>query len=630
MTFPSSSRCPSILMVPGWAALIATVVLSGCGGGSGESVPVACNDDLKTSFKSDSNTSVLLVKEFKKGEELKLSNSSAPTAPATFVTAPSDVCLVKLLVGPGKSGAAGAPSTSPGIGIEVWLPPARTSDSSQQAWNEIVRAYGNGGWAGGYQADPTRLYAGNTSTNNSGFVMHMAALKSGYVVSTTDNGHGRPGNGSFTLNEDGSVNTVLWHDFAERSLLEQAEKTKALVKHYYGKTQRYAYFDGFSTGGRQGYKLAQNYPQAYDGILAGAPAFNWSRFITAELYPQIVMQHELGAPIAAAKLNAVSGAAVTSCGGASLGFLMEPLTCRYDPTLDASALCNGEAGEGGVVGTNTNVSTCVTAAEAKVINRIWYGQTRDGTYADPSLDNAGTSASLSSNHLWFGLTRGSNLTALAGANPFPISSVQVALELLDPSIAQAGVLTNASGASLGKDGWRSLSYADLGKAFDQGLALQPAFSNINTDSTDLSELRDRGAKIISYHGMADQLIMPQGSIQYFERLSAAMGGVAEVQKFNRLYLIPGLGHDGAFNNSASIDPATGVNTLSAKVPMPQSATGRDEMFSALRNWVEKNQAPGRIEVSSSNASISMPICVYPQKAVLTGGDPTQASNYACQ
>src|SRR6267143_1787567 len=78
---------------------------------------LTCDDTLKNDFQPDSLTTVLLVKAFNKGEALTL---STPT-PATPV-AGNDVCVVKLLVGPGSSGPAAAPSTSPGIGIEVWLP----------------------------------------------------------------------------------------------------------------------------------------------------------------------------------------------------------------------------------------------------------------------------------------------------------------------------------------------------------------------------------------------------------------------------------------------------------------------------------------------------------------------------
>ncbi len=115
----------------------------------------------------------------------------------------------------------------------------------------------------------------------------------GSVVGTTDTGHAI-GNGSFAMNPDGSIDTALWEDFSERSLHELAIVTKALAKGYYLKAQTYAYWDGCSTGGRQGYKEIQNNPTDYNGYLVGAPAFNWTKFITTELYPQIVFQRDLG------------------------------------------------------------------------------------------------------------------------------------------------------------------------------------------------------------------------------------------------------------------------------------------------------------------------------------------------
>ena len=78
------------------------------------------------------------------------------------------------------------------------------------------------------------------------------------------------------------------------ALHELAIKTKALTAAYYLKTQKYAYWEGCSTGGRQGYKIIQNHPDDYNGYFVGAPAFNWTKFITAELYPQIVYQRDLG------------------------------------------------------------------------------------------------------------------------------------------------------------------------------------------------------------------------------------------------------------------------------------------------------------------------------------------------
>lgn len=525
-------------------------------------------------LRIDAQTRVIAVQSFKAGEDVRLANSPAPHTQTAV-----DVCMVKLLVGPGNPGPANAPSTSPGIGIEVWLP-------ARDQWNQIIRSYGSGGWAGGYYSDPTRI--GQTGAGNALF---LGAVQKGYAVSGTDHGHGGTVSGrnaSFAMNPDGTINTVLWRDFAERSLLEQSLKTKAVVQAYYGKAHSKAYFDGFSTGGRQAYKLAQKYPEQYDGILAGAPAFNWTRFITAELYPQIVMQQDLGRPLPAAKLQAASAQAVRACGGdrAVWGFLLDPLACAYNPARDAAALCKGESGEAGVQGASPQ-STCLSLKEARAINKIWYGITRDGRAPDPAQDNAGTgTTSPSQGQLWWGLTRGTDLTALAGEQaPFPISSQVVALSLSNPRVAQKGMFNNATGNA--DDGWKTLSYANLATAFDRGLAMQPQLSDINTDSPDLTAVRQRGAKVLSYHGLSDTLIMPQGSLNYFERLVQRMGGLDKVQEFNRLFLIPGLGHTGSFNQTGSIGP-NGQVTAVSQVPLPQPATGRDELFNALRNWVENN------------------------------------------
>jgi hypothetical protein len=613
---PSNATWPRIAALVAVAA--ATILQVSCGGSdSPASTPtaLACDDGIKTAFKPDASTTVLLVKAFKQGDPVALSGTPASPTPQT---APADLCLVKLMVGPGNPGPAGAPSTSAGIGIEVWLPTAAK-------WNDRIRTYGSGGWAGSAQSAVTLIGGGGDGND-----LHVAAAGKGYVVATSDHGHaavaGQPGalSASFAMKPDGTVNTVLWKDFAERSLHELAVKTKALTKLYYGKAHKYAYWDGFSTGGRQGLKLAQVYPEDFDGILSGAPAINWTRFITNELYPQVAMQRDLGAAISGAKLNAVTGASVAACGGGTLGFLLDPYACRYDPTKDASALCNGVAGNGGATGTNTNTTNCVNLAEATLINKIWYGQTADGSVPDPAADNAAGPNLASTNQLWFGLTRGTFLGLLAGdasgpfgglGGPFPIAADQVALELQDPSIGSP-LFTNAVGNGAGN--WRNLTYAGLTVAALQGLVLQQQFANINTDNPDLTAFNNRKGKLILYHGLADNLIAPQGSDNYYGRVSTTMGGTAETQKFFRYYHVPGLAHSGRLEASAN-------------VPVPQSALGRDEMFLALQTWVEGGTAPGRIDVSSSDSSVSLPMCLYPQKIAYSGtGSALAAASYACQ
>ena len=588
------------------ASIGLALAIGGCANVGQPATGMACNDKIKSAYRADDNTTVLLVKLFESGEAIALANS--PRTPAPPI-ATSDLCLVKLVVGPGNPGPAGAPSTSAGIGIEVWLPSAAN-------WNQRIRAYGNGGWAGSAEADPANIASGGDGT-----AVHVAAAGKGYAVVTSDHGHaavpGQAGaiSSSFAMLPDGSINTRLWNDFSERSLHEMADKTKSLVKLYYGKSQRFSYWDGYSSGGRQGLKLAQIFPNDFDGILVGAPAINWTQFITNELYPQIAMIRDLGKPIPGSKIAAATTAAIHACGGAALGFLTDPYSCRYDPSKDASALCVGAAGSGGVIGKNSDAASCLKPAEAALINKIWYGQTSSGTAPDPALDNASGPNLSGSDQLWFGLTRGTDLSGLAGASEFPIASDQVGLEMQNPALASAFFMnTKGNGANQ----WKNLGYSDLTLAAFQGLALQPEFSNINTDNPDLSAFKARHGKMILYHGLVDNLIAPQGSDNYYHRVMSRMGGLSVVQTFFRHYHIPGLSHAGLFQGPSNF-------------PAPQSALGRDEMFQALQTWVEQGTAPASIKVTSPDGTVSMPLCVYPQKVKHSGSNlVTTTDSYSCQ
>src|SRR5947208_7345685 len=133
------------------------------------------------------------------------------------------------------------PSSDSDIKIEVWLP--------MGTWNGKYQAVGNGGWAGviSYSA--------------------MAeALARGYATSSTDTGH-VGGSGSFAL---GHPEKLI--DFGWRSEHEMAVKSKAIIEAFYGSGPRLSYWNGCSTGGRQGLQEAQRFPGDFDGIIAGAPA----------------------------------------------------------------------------------------------------------------------------------------------------------------------------------------------------------------------------------------------------------------------------------------------------------------------------------------------------------------------
>ncbi len=594
--------------------------------------PMACDDGLKSAFKPDALTSVLAVYSYKQGDKVFVSDSGSP------VTLAADLCMVKLGVGPGNPGPADARSTSAGIGLEVWLP-------SHANWNQRIRNYGGGGYVGGNHLVATAKGATLETAVGSKFPAPIIAGM-GYASGTTDAGQRWSQNGSFTFLPDGTLNQTLFKDFSYRSMVEQAHKTRELVKLYYGKSHQFAYFDGHSTGGRQGWKVAQDYPDLYDGYLLAAPAISTGKSGLNSFYAQVVIKADLGytsadSAFAAAnfrqKITAVNQRAVQVCDKEGLGFLLDPSSCSYDPSKDEAALCAGVTGTG-VTGKNADSTRCVNLAEARVINKLWYGITSDGSY-DPNETAASRSgAALGAKQLWWSFPRGADWGALVsrvgGSETLAhqkqdirystSSAVNASTALVHPSITQ-------------RDKWREVDVADLADTFRKGIALQPTLGHLNTDSADLTRLRQLGRKIITYTGLAEDALPPANSVNHYERVAAGMGGNQEVQKFLRLYLVPGKAHSSqgrGFTVNSSSNPALNNTVPLPKLPGAGNQTPtreQDQMFSALTDWVEKGQAPGSITISSRDNSVSYPLCVYPQKAVWNGsGSSKLAVNYRCQ
>jgi hypothetical protein len=429
----------------------------------------------------------------------------------------------------------------PQINIEVWLP---------QAWNERFQAVGGGG------------YAGSIS-----WPALASALRDGYATASTDTGHPASAGGSFAINSDGTANTQLMEDFAFRSLLELTTQAKELIKTFYGEKQKYAYWNGCSTGGRQGLIQAQRLPAGYDGILAAAPAINWDRFIPAELWPQIAMQQEVGGPVAACKLDLATKAAVAACDSFDRvldGVLEDPRLCHFDPV---ALQCAAGA---------TPDCNCLTAKEVSAVRKIWEG---------PSSPDG--------NRLWYGLTRGAPLAALSGTNPFPIATDHL----------RYWVERNAS------FDWHTLDYVRFDFDFQKSRAMLNRV--IGSDDPDLRQFQRSGGKVLMWHGLADQLIFPEGTIDYYERVIDKAGGLKEAQSFARLFLAPGVGHCGGGN---------GPNNFDA--------------FKALVNWVESGQAPEQIVASrmqNNQVVRTRPLCAYPKVTTYVGaGSTDDARNFICQ
>jgi hypothetical protein len=476
-------------------------------------------------------------------------------------------------------------TVAPQISIEVWLPPAAS-------WNHRLEAVGGGGFAGSisYFALAAALKGNETSGH-----FAAASTDTGHPASGTADGqggaNGAQAGGGFALDPaHHTLNRGLIVDFASRSLHEMTEKAKAVIRAYYGDPQKFAYWNGCSTGGRQGLMEAQRFPADYDGILAGAPAINWDRFVPASLWPDVAMKLAAGHTIAAAKLQAVTAAAVKACDaldGVTDGVISDPRRCRFDPR---SLQC-------GAPGAPID-GTCLTAGEADAVRQIWQGpRGAHGAF------------------IWYGLEPGTTLAAMAGPAPFPIS-----LDYWRLWIAQNPGFK-----------WQTLNEA----TFTAGIRdSERKFHDIlATDAADLSAFRRHGGKLLTYHGWSDPLIFPRGSIEYFERVLAANGGPQQVAEFYRLFMVPGMNH--CFGGAGAVN-------FGQSVLVPVSPDPEHDALVALERWVEHGIAPRELIATTDplplharenpvhGAGFTRPLCPYPQAAVYDGhGNSDIAASFHC-
>jgi hypothetical protein len=435
-------------------------------------------------------------------------------------------CLVKVLI-------------PEAINIWVGLP-------MNGKWNGKLQSLGGGGYAGRITV-PTD------------------AILSGYVGVSTDTGH--TGNdGSFGMLAPGRPNAALQVDFAYRSEHLMSVIGRQLTQAFYGKPPAYAYWNGCSTGGRQGLMMAQRFPEDYNGILAGAPAIHWDRFQAAQIWPQVVMLRDNAGVISSEKLTLATNAAVDACDAADGvvdNVIGDPRACRFN----ARALRCQNGSQGG---------SCLTESEASAINKIWEGPVVGGT------------------RLWWGPRPGAPLSGLAGETPFPIAVAQPKYWMYYDQAWD----------------WKVLDYSNYKEFFD--LAVKRLGPVIATDNPDLSRFKSHGSKLILWHGWADELIMPDGTIDYYDAVTKKMGGgYPQTQTFARLFMAPGVAH-----------------CRGGEGPMPQG------LFDAVVNWVEHGDAPSTILASRplpGGATRTRPLCPYPQVAVWKGsGSTDDAANFVCK
>src|SRR6266702_2048479 len=205
------------------------------------------------------------------------------------------------------------------IGIRVGFPlNSADNGGAPSSWNGKVRNIGGGGLQGG-------LSAITTATN------------AGYVGSNTDTGHPTQDNPNFPVIQDThELNYGRLDDFLRESIHQQYKWALALTEAYYGTPATRNYWDGCSTGGREGLSLALNFGQDFDGFLTGAPANFHTRLQVATVWPFWVQKELTGtATLTQAKMNAANASAVAACdeqNGLKDGILSDSRTCHFDAT----------------------------------------------------------------------------------------------------------------------------------------------------------------------------------------------------------------------------------------------------------------------------------------------------------
>lgn len=346
----------------------------------------------------------------------------------------------------------------------------------------------------------------------------VRALANGYVATTTDAGVTQnPIDATWGLKADGTVDRGLLTNFASRSLHDMTVVAKAVTNTFYGSPVTYSYWNGCSTGGRQGYEEAQDFPHDYDGILANAPAVNWDRFAIATLWSQAVFHEERVSPTPC-EMAAFNTAAVRACDtidGVQDGIIDNPQACHWNPRVlvGTKVLCDG-------------VTHTISAAEADAVRKIWAGPTAPSGWK-----------------LWYGPNIGADFAYLAAAgSPFIVAE----------DWAKYFVAKNPGLATT------QLTYKSFAKLFASS---QRQYNRvIGTDDPNLFRFRNAGGKLLTWHGQADQLVPTLGTVDYRQRVERLMGGNAKVNDFYRLFLLPGVAHCGGGPGPQATDPLSALVT----------------------------------------------------------------------
>jgi len=470
-----------------------------------------------------------------------------------------------------------------GIGLPLNILDGGSGSTVNGAWNGKLENLGGGGCAGDL---------GSTTS----------ATDDGYEGSSTDTGHTPQENGSGgmarqrcdfgVIQDTHQLDKGMIDDFIYEGVHQQVEWAKSLAKSYYGTAAKRNYWNGCSTGGRQGLALAQKYGDEFDGFLIGAPAIYWEEFRLADVWPTLVVKDKLvakGKTLTDAQFAAATRAAVADCDVNGLdrvkdGLIDDPRACTFSARANICGVAGAPA-----------APACLDADQAAAIDMIWAGPTNE-----------------SGTPIWYPFGRDIPLTTsgfMGGFASVPASTAQVLaynhrdlqfpLDLLFIDKAAIMAAGNPAGA---------MTYAD-----EATLGSNEVGDLMDTRSVDLDKVKNHGGKIIMWQGTADPAIRWTHSLDYYRRVATYYGGgkadFGGLQSWFRYYHAPGVGHCGGGDG-----------------PAPVAA------FDDLVSWVEQGKAPDRILAKGGalNPARTRPLCPWPKTAIYNGsGSTDDANNFTC-
>ena len=358
------------------------------------------------------------------------------------------------------------PSSDSHIEMELWMP--------SENWNGKFLAIGNGG------------YAGNVSTGDM-----AVALRKGYATASSDTGH-KGGSAVFAV---GHPEKVV--DFGYRAMHEMAVQSKMLISAFYKRGPQFSYFEGCSTGGRQGMMAAQRYPEDFDAIIAGAPVYNMVHLSTSQMAIFVPMLKDPSSILPGPKIKLLADAVVNACDsndGVKDGIVSDPQMCKFDP---ATLVCkSGDAGD------------CLIPSQAENVKRAAFEpvKTSKGELVYPARSR--------------GFEAGLRMAT-------PGSPIQPMYSDMNRYIGHQDA------------NWDQMTFdldADLALALKNG-------SVIEANDPDLSKFKARGGKLLLWHGWSDPGPAPENTINYHDAVVKKLGGGRQ-DDWMRLFLLPGVNHCG--------------------------------------------------------------------------------------